>query len=147
MEFQSSYVYLVVPTLAWIVAQGTKYVINSIRTHNFKNTKPLHDSGRMPSGHGATTVGLALIVGLLNGFDSPVFAVAALFSGLIMYDAVKVRRVVGEQGTFIQRIATQIVLKNVQLPRVAEGHKPVEVLVGALIGAVIAIISYFIVIQ
>ena len=137
--------YVVVPAIAWIVAQGTKYLINSIRTHNFKNTKPLRDSGRMPSGHSATTVSLAMIIGLTGGFDSALFALAGLFSALTMYDAMKVRRVVGEQGTFIQKIATSIMLKNAKLPRVAEGHKPIEVLVGALIGAVIALVGYYLV--
>ncbi len=135
-------IYIYVTAIAWIIAQGTKYLISSIRVQDFKNTKPLTASGHMPSGHSATTVGLAVIIGMMNGFDTPIFALAALFSGLTMYDAVKVRRVVGEQGTFIQRIATQVVLKNVKLPRVAEGHKPLEVIVGALIGTVIAIIAY-----
>lgn len=137
--------YLVVPVVAWLIAQFTKYIIDSTKTRNFKNTKSLRDSGRMPSAHSATTVSLALIIGLLQGFESPLFALAAVFSALTMYDAVKVRRVVGEQGTFIQNIATQIVLRNAKLPRVAEGHKPIEVLVGALIGAAVAVVEYFVI--
>lgn len=139
-------IYLIVTAFAWIVAQGLKYLINSVRDGgSFKNTKPLRDSGRMPSAHSATTVSLAVIIGLMQGWESPLFALAALFSALTMYDALKVRRVVGEQGNFIQTIATQIVLKNAKLPRVAEGHKPLEVLVGALIGAIIATIGYLLV--
>lgn len=138
-------IYLAVTALAWIVAQGTKYLINSVKTHNFKNTKPLRDSGRMPSGHSATTVGLATIIGLMDGFSSPLFTLAALFSCLTMYDAVKVRRVVGEQGTLLQKIVAKVVLKDTALPRVAEGHKPIEVFVGALIGAIIAVLGYLIV--
>jgi acid phosphatase family membrane protein YuiD len=137
-------IYLVVMTLSWIVAQGIKYLINALKTNNFKNTKPLRDSGRMPSAHSATTVSLALTIGLMNGFDSALFALAVLCSALTMYDAVKVRRVVGEHGTFLENIATSIVLKNVKLPRVAEGHKPLEVLVGGLIGTVIALSVYII---
>lgn len=137
-------VYLAVTALAWIVAQGIKYLINATRTRNFKNTRPLTDSGRMPSAHSATTVGLATIIGLLDGWQSPVFALAALFSALTMYDALKVRRVVGEQGNFIQNLATQVVLRNAKLPRVAEGHKPPEVIVGALIGVAIAGMTYII---
>lgn len=137
-------IYLVVTALAWIVAQTTKYVIDSVKSRTFKNAKSLRDSGRMPSGHSATTVSLALIIGLMQGFDTPIFALATLFSGLTMYDAVKVRRVVGEHGTALQKLLAKVVLNDTALPRVAEGHKPAEVLVGALIGAIIAFAAYLI---
>lgn len=134
--------YLAVPVVAWIIAQGTKYIIDSTKAHTFKNTKSFRDSGRMPSAHSATTVSLALIIGLLDGFNTPLFALATIFSALTMYDAVKVRRVVGEHGTLLQKMVAKIVLNDTDLPRVAEGHKPIEVFVGALIGAFVAVIAF-----
>lgn len=138
-------VYLVVPVIAWIIAQGTKYVIDSLKSKNFKSTRSLRDSGRMPSAHSATTVSLALIIGLLDGFNTPLFALAVIFSALTMYDAVKVRRVVGEHGTLLQKVVAKVVLNDTALPRVAEGHKPIEVLVGALIGGAVATVAYIVV--
>lgn len=95
----------------------------------------------MPSAHSATTVSLVTIIGLIDGVNTPVFAVAALLSAITMYDAMTVRRSSGEQGLAITTFLTQMKSK-VKLPRVAKGHTPSEVLVGALIGFLIAVIVH-----
>lgn len=135
--------YLKAILAGWIVAQGTKYVIVAFKNRNFDHIRQLYLSGNMPSAHSATTVALATVVGLINGIDSAIFAVAALFAAVVMYDAVMVRRSVGEQGLALQKIIRSSAKgKNAPIPRAARGHTPLEVLVGAILGAVIGLVVF-----
>ena len=128
--------YLLAIILGWIIAQGLKYVFGSIKTRTFGNYRQLYLSGNMPSAHSATVAALATVVGLKDGFGSPLFAIAALFAAIVMYDAVMVRRSSGEQGTAIQALIQEVKSK-VLVPRAAKGHTPEEVIVGVVIGIII----------
>lgn len=68
-----------------------------IKTHTLKHFRELYISGNMPSAHSATTMSLTTLIGLSEGIDSVIFALAAL-AAVVMYDALMVRRSVGEQG-------------------------------------------------
>ena len=128
--------YIIAVLAAWLIAQGAKYVLVAIRQRNFDHFRQLYLSGNMPSAHSATGVALATVVGLRDGMDSAVFAVAALLAGIAMYDAVMVRRSSGEQGAAIQQLIKEQ-KSSITLPRAAKGHTPLEVLVGALLGLMI----------
>ena len=135
--------YLISILAAWIVAQGLKYILVALRNRNFDHIRQLYLSGNMPSAHSASTMALASVVGLRDGLDSAVFAVAALFAAIVMYDAIMVRRSVGEQGLALQELVRAAAKnKRVALPRAAKGHTPLEVLVGALLGTVIGAVVY-----
>ncbi len=134
--------YLIAIALGWIVAQGLKYVFVVIRTGKAGNLRQLYLSGNMPSAHTATVVALATTVGLYEGFDSAVFAVAALLAGIVMYDAIMVRRSSGEQGVAIQELI-KLGHAKIKLPRAAKGHNPSEVLVGMLLGIIIGLVVFF----
>ncbi len=133
--------YLIAIGLGWIVAQGLKYLFVVIRTGNVGNLRQLYLSGNMPSAHSASVIALTTVVGLRDGLDSAVFGVSALFAAIVMYDAVMVRRSVGEQGASLQALIKASKLK-VALPRAAKGHTPVEVVAGCLIGLVIGIVVF-----
>lgn len=133
--------YIIVVAVSWVVAQGAKYIAAVATTRDIKSFRHLYLSGNMPSAHSATVVSLATLVGMRDGFDSALFGIAALFAGIVMYDAVMVRRSVGEQGGAIQMVI-QMSKLDVALPRAAKGHKPFEVLVGALIGLLIGIVVF-----
>lgn len=135
--------YLATILIAWLIAQGAKYVVNALRTRSLRQLNLFYLSGDMPSAHSATTVALATIVGLRMGVDSAIFAIAALLAGIVMYDAVMVRRSVGEQGRAIRALIAEQKSK-VKPPRAAKGHEPLEVLVGALLGICIGAFMYFI---
>lgn len=128
--------YLIAIIVAWIVGQGAKYLIAVVKNRSFGHLRHLYLSGNMPSAHSATVVALAMVVALRDGTDTAVFGIAALFAAIVMYDAVMVRRSSGEQGIAIQQLIKEQ-KSRVALPRAAKGHTPVEVLVGALLGAVI----------
>lgn len=133
--------YIVAIFLSWIVGQGTKYLILVVKHRSFNHFRQLYISGNMPSAHTATVVSVVTLVGLYEGVESGLFGVAALLAGIVMYDAVMVRRSSGEQGTAIQALIREQHSK-VDLPRAAKGHTPIEVLVGALLGLVIGLVVF-----
>lgn len=135
--------YIVAILASWVVAQGLKYILIALKNGNFDHVRQLYLSGNMPSAHSASTVALVTLIGLRDGVEGPVFAVAALFASVVMYDAVMVRRSVGEQGLAIQELIELAKNKKLVTPRSARGHKPLEVIVGAGLGAMIGFIVFF----
>lgn len=135
--------YLIAITAGWLISQGLKYLFVAIRNQNFDHLRQLYLSGNMPSAHSATTVSLATVVGLIHGVDGPLFAIAALFAAVVMYDAIMVRRSVGEQGIAVQTLIALAKNERIVIPRAAKGHTPLEVLVGALLGIVIGAVVFF----
>lgn len=136
--------YLFAVMAGWISAQGLKYILVAIRNKNFDHFRQLYLSGNMPSAHSATTVALATLVGLRDGVDGPLFAIAGLFAGVVMYDAVMVRRSVGEQGIALQTLISLAKNERIVIPRAAKGHTPLEVFAGAMLGATIGTIVFLI---
>lgn len=130
--------YLIAIALGWIVAQGAKFIIDSVKNHGTIDLRQLYSSGSMPSSHSATTIALLTIVGFKDGVDTALFGLATLFATIVMYDAVMVRRSTGEQGVAIQALITEQKSK-INLPRAAKGHEPLEVAVGALLGFVVGL--------
>jgi acid phosphatase family membrane protein YuiD len=133
--------YILAIFLAWVAGQGTKYLILVIKHRSFNHFRQLYISGNMPSAHTATVISVTTLIGLYEGTGSALFWLAALISGIVMYDAVMVRRSSGEQGTAIQELIREQHSK-VALPRAAKGHTPIEVLAGAVLGVVIGLVVF-----
>ncbi len=134
--------YLIAIVLGWIVAQGAKFLILTIKNRGKIDFRQLYSSGNMPSGHSATSVALLTVIGLKDGIDTGLFGIATLFAVIMMYDAVMVRRSTGEQGAAIHALIKEQKSK-VKAPRAAKGHEPLEVAVGALVGLIVGLSVYF----
>ncbi|MCL1995652.1 MAG: divergent PAP2 family protein [Defluviitaleaceae bacterium] len=122
----------------WLAAQIIKCVINTLQTKKF-SLEILFSSGGMPSSHTAIAVAMATKVGIVEGFDSTFFAIAAVFSCVVIYDAMGVRRQAGKHAQIIN-----ILTKNwPSTPNLKEllGHKPIEVVFGVFLGIAVAFIS------
>ena len=139
MEFVSPY--LLAIGLAWIIAHIVKYANATSKGKKLDLTHQLFISGGMPSSHAATTVAVWTVVLFRDGYASGLFGIATLVTLVICYDAVKVRRSVGEQGRAIQQIIKGAKL-DVELPRAAKGHTPLEVFAGSLLGLLIGAVVY-----
>ena len=146
------YVYIVTPLIAWAIAQSLKHVFVSYNKKRKVLDQPdqnqnallmIAPSGGMPSAHSATVVALAAIIGMVDGVDSSIFAVAILFAAVVMYDAMMVRYSSGEQGEAILSILAKM-KSGIKKPKVAKGHLLSEVIVGALIGWVVAFVVFLI---
>jgi len=130
--------YLMTGLVAWLVAQGIKYLISAVKNRR-SNIRQLYLSGGMPSAHSATVTALMVTVAATEGVNSAIFGVTTLLAAIVMYDAMMVRRSSGEQGAALTALMKEQKSK-VPLPRVAKGHTPTEVAVGAFLGLVVAIV-------
>jgi acid phosphatase family membrane protein YuiD len=85
-------------------------------------------------------VALATVVGINAGVASVAFGVAASLTGIVIYDAMGVRRTTGQQTVAIKELAkagkhelkTEIAL--------ARGHTPAEVIVGSIVGFLVGLL-------
>ncbi len=102
-------------------------------------------SGGMPSSHSSFVSCMSVMIGMKHGFNSDMFAVAAVISCIIMYDASGVRQAVGKQATIInQLVEVWQNKKTTQQEKLKElvGHTPKQVFFGALLGILVGIIFY-----
>lgn len=143
MDFSPISPYLLSLLLAWFVAQGGKFLIASVKDKGTFNYRSLYTSGDMPSSHSAAAIALMTVVGMRDGVETALFALATLFAAIVMYDAVMVRRSTGEQGAAIQALIKEQ-KSSVRLPRAAKGHEPAEVAAGALVGLFVGLLVYLI---
>ena len=128
--------FLLAPLVAWTIAQTAKVIIYSIREHRL-NLRVLAVTGGMPSSHSAIVMGMTTAVGKYAGINSAAFAIALIFSFVVMYDAAGLRRAAGRQAAILNRLVEDLVnMRGVQEAKLREllGHTPVEVLVGAVLG-------------
>lgn len=138
--------YFIAAGSAFAVAQGIKYLLNR-QASGLRGWRQMYASGRMPSGHTATMTALATVVAVYDGVDSGLFAVTAVIALITAYDAMMSRRSAGEQGVALRKLLEKSIFSKDPMPYVALGHKPLEVLAGALLGMVIGFCVAFLITQ
>ena len=133
--------FLLAPLVAWAIAQAAKVILTSMRQRRL-NLRVLAETGGMPSSHAAIVMGMTAAVGKYAGVSSAAFAIALIFSFVVMYDAAGLRRAAGRQAAILNRLVEDLVhMRGMQEQRLREllGHTPVEVLVGALLGIAVGL--------
>ena len=141
-NFFKEYKYIIVPFMVWLGIQLFKFIYDLIKTKKF-NFKKLMQAGGMPSSHSGVVVSLTTMIGKNVGINSPLFAVALIFSFIVMYDAAGVRRAAGKQAKLLNKIVETPGLTSLQVSeRLVEvlGHTPVQVIVGAAIGVIVGLL-------
>ena len=134
--------FLLAPLVAWAIAQASKVILTSVRQRRL-NLRVLAETGGMPSSHAAIVMGMTTAVGKHAGVSSAAFAIALIFSFVVMYDAAGLRRAAGRQAAILNRLVEDLVhMRGMQEQRLREllGHTPVEVVVGALLGIGVGLI-------
>ena len=135
---------LIITLVVWILAQTIKVVLGIARERRF-NFRWFIGTGGMPSSHAAGATALAMTCGFDKGFDSALFALAAVFAMVTMFDAQGVRRSTGQQAELLNKIIEDIYWKGkFESNRLIEliGHTPIQVVVGSFIGFCMSIIFY-----
>lgn len=141
-NFLNEYKYVIVPFLVWFGIQLFKFIYDLVKTKKF-NFKRLMQAGGMPSSHSGVVVSLTTMIGKDVGINSPLFAVALIFSFIVMYDAAGVRRAAGKQARLLNKLVETPGLSGVQVQeKLVEvlGHTPLQVFVGAAIGITVGLI-------
>lgn len=123
--------------LSWFFAQFFKTIIDSIRAGELC-LKRFWETGGMPSSHSATVCGLAAAAAIREGFTSSVFALSLVLATVVMYDAMGVRQAAGQHAREINEIKKQLGDDDSDNLPEKLGHRPTEVMSGAVLGIVIA---------
>lgn len=133
----TAYEILLSSFFAAFLAQFIKVVTYLIK-HRYINFKIFTTTGGMPSSHSAFVIAMSTSIGLMNGFDSSVFALSLGFALIVMYDAAGVRRSAGKIAASLNKIMAEV-YKTPASEKLKEllGHTPIEVLAGAILGAAV----------
>ena len=129
--------------LGWFIAQVLKTIIHLFLTKQFVAERMI-GSGGMPSSHSATVCALATATGMVYGGGSFEFAIAVILAIIVMHDAMGVRRETGIQAKVINEmleVFTNMGKKMSPDEKLKEfvGHTPLQVLAGAILGILIAV--------
>ncbi|MCI8981130.1 MAG: divergent PAP2 family protein [Hungatella sp.] len=135
---------LITAVIGWVVAQVLKTIIDCALNHGFSPER-LVGSGGMPSSHSSTVCALVVSSGIRCGVSSPEFAVSFVLAAVVMYDAIGVRQETGKQAKLLNMILEQdfFKLNNREFQKKLKefvGHTPLQVLAGAVLGVVIALL-------
>jgi acid phosphatase family membrane protein YuiD len=130
---------------SWFLAQVVKAAIMILRTDR-RNGKEILETiawrtGGMPSSHAALVSALTTSLAVHEGFQSNLFAVSFFFSLIIMRDAMGVRRSSGIQGKSLNSLGRNLAERfglEYHPVKEVQGHTPLEVVIGALLGIFIA---------
>ena len=128
--------------VAWVLAQIIKVSLDFLVNKKF-NAERVFGAGGMPSSHTALVTSLAVAVLRIKGFSSVEFAISLAFAGVVMYDAMGVRRQAGEHAKLLNTIVKSIFTKDFSSKESSEalkeylGHTPMEVLGGAVLGILV----------
>lgn len=141
----TGYEVIVAGLLGAFTAQLVKFASYWIR-FRVPNFRLMVETGGMPSSHSATMTALSCSVGLVSGFASVDFAIAMGVALIVMYDAAGVRRAAGKMAGVLNKVTEDIYSHHPdKVPdRLKEllGHTPFEVLVGAILGVLLAVVFH-----
>jgi acid phosphatase family membrane protein YuiD len=132
------YSYAFTPLLAWLMAGGSKFAINSLRARRL--AFDLIGYGGMPSNHSAIVCSMAVLIALKEGIAHPAFGVAVTLAFIVLLDASSLRRQVGLHARAINTLSAATPSNPL---RERMGHSRGELLAGFLVGSVAAWLVWY----
>jgi len=122
---------LVTAVAVQVFCQVFKLVLYSVRDRRFTPAY-LVTAGGIPSAHSAFVTALSVAIGIRRGFDSDLFAVAFVFSAIVVYDAFRLRGHVQRHA----QVINETVLRPAGREPLSEmvGHSVTEIVAGVLLG-------------
>ena len=130
---------------SWFLAQVVKVAIMLLKTKRRSGRDIFYTiawrTGGMPSSHAALVSAMTASLAIKEGFQSNLFAVSFFFSLIIMRDAMGVRRSSGMQGKSLNVLGRNLEERfglEYHPVKEVQGHAPLEVVIGALLGIFIA---------
>ncbi len=141
-----SYAILWVPLLIGLISQIIKVCLDA-RKSGFSSGQ-IWKFGGMPSSHTALVVSLCTMIGWHEGAASPLFAVSIVLTIIVVWDAMGFRRFLGKQGRGLNKMVQLLNHKERKLFFPFEeriGHKPSEVIVGAIYGMTVTLLLNYLI--
>lgn len=134
---------LIIAATAWFTAGILKMLIDFWMNKKLSFSRII-GSGGMPSSHTSTVIALAIAVGYQEGVMSTIFAVTIFFTIIVIHDAIGVRLETGKQAKVLNFMMFESdAFKDFDFEKELKeyvGHTPFQALVGAIVGAITAII-------
>ena len=141
---------LIVAMSAWLAAQVIKTILYSLINRKFEIER-LWGAGGMPSAHSAMVCALTVSTARFYGLSSPIFALSLIFSFVVIYDAMGVRRETGRHAKLLNVYLNEIEQEKADVDKDGVpdreatiiklkefvGHTPLEVLGGVILGGII----------
>ena len=131
---------------SWLSAQLIKTLIKLLsgKVHSVGELFELliWRTGSMPSSHSALVTTLCTTIGFRSGINSDIFILAFCFFMVTIRDALGVRRSSGIQAHMINEIGDELNKQgvlNYKPVKEVQGHKPMEVVIGCILGGVIGV--------
>lgn len=132
---------------SWFGAQFLKTAINLIygRIHSLGELfeMMIWRTGGMPSSHSALVTSLCTTIGFKDGIHSDIFILSLCFFLVVIRDAFGVRRSSGIQTKKLNEIGRELdekkLLDHYETMKEVNGHTPMEVLCGCILGFFIAL--------
>jgi len=128
--------YFLTFAFAWILS-----IVMKALWHSWKDRKRFYlkdgiQNGGMPSSHTAVVSSLTFSL-LFNTGLSDLFFIAAIFSSIVISDAIRVRKNIGLQGEKLNELLRKFDEKTI---KVVYGHSLIQVVAGAILGLVCAFV-------
>lgn len=144
MQNLTQYSVVLIPLIVLLLVRIIKFVIFYLRHNRDLKYTLSHGMtyGHMPSVHSALMTSLVTSVGYFEGLASGAFAVSLVLAILIIDDATRLRVYMGDHSRYINMIVDKIDATEEGYPRLKErmGHKPMEALVGGILGFILTVI-------
>lgn len=132
---------------SWMLAQFLKVLIEVVKGKRIRLKedffiRALFGTGGMPSSHSATITAVAISIGIKEGINSSVFALAVVLVIIVIRDATGVRFSTGKQAETINKLLEdQYKFHGIKYEKIKEvrGHTPLETFVGVLLGILVSL--------
>ena len=122
-----------------ICSQTIKFVSHSVQAGR-PSWKHLVTFGGMPSAHSAFVTAVAVAVGISSGFASDLFALAAVFGCIVIFDAYKLRGNVQKQARVLNRLQTKTLAESERISvNEMVGHSVPEIIAGIALALLVAV--------
>jgi uncharacterized protein len=130
---------------ALVIAQFLKVLIVLIFDNKIELFR-LSSTGGMPSSHSAAVAALAAAIGYIHGVDSSYFAIAAVFSTVVIYDSIGIRRAAGKHAEILNSLVDEFshLWDEGDKPKALKtllGHTYPQTIMGTILGIGVGIAS------
>jgi acid phosphatase family membrane protein YuiD len=133
--------------IAWVAAQILKTIVHAIVNKKIDWPRLIGDGG-MPSSHSATVTAVAATSALYYGLASFEFGVTLILAFIVMHDAMGVRKETGKHAVLLNDMIEFFDSMGKDLTpedKLKEfvGHSPMQVVAGAALGLIVALLIRF----
>lgn len=149
---ESTNAIIIITIISLLLTQFIKFCIHAYVNKKF-DEKIFFSTGGMPSSHSALVTSLVVSIGLFQYHDNNLldypFVVSLVLALVVIHDSMGIRYESSKHARELNQIKFRLnLIENIEAEekklKEALGHKPVEVLIGVILGAIFGIIGFLI---